>query len=374
MDSKVDIWMPLSIGDYLADTSHLDTTQHGAYLLLLMHYWRKGPLPNDPVQLANIAKLSKEDWNMNQSVLLEFFHVGEDGLLHQKRQDVERAKALTQKQRGVQGAQAKWGTKNSDGQTKIARSQRLSEARQKGTHTEEEWVRLQAFCRHQCMRCHASNAPLVKAHIVPIYQGGSDSIENIQPLCQLCSSKKGFSNVDYRPDGWLNACKTHAKCMQNAWTLPLPSQVPLPSPSNSPAPSPLLVAEEGVEKSAPRSGQNAFLSPAANASLKNPLPISDQSWMIARAVIEGTKITTPWAVDQIAQQAECELKDHPDDLDGIRDGMIRAWHTYIACAKAGKLRASPMSAQKFFGEGIWKTSSMWGLKKGMKAYEGTYAA
>ncbi len=236
MGPKVDIWMPLAIGDYLADTSHLDTTQHGAYLLLLMHYWRKGPLPNDANQLANIAKLSKEDWNVNQAVLLEFFNVGEDGLLHQKRQDVERAKAMTQRSRGVAGANAKWGIEGADAEerTKLSRSQRLAEARRKGTHTEEEWLQLQAFCRHQCVRCQASENALVKDHIVPLYQGGSDAIENIQPVCRKCSASRGPENTDYRPDGWQNACKTpakmHGKTVQNAWTSPLPSPIPLPTP------------------------------------------------------------------------------------------------------------------------------------------------
>ena len=78
---KRDLWMPLNVGDYLADTGHLTTTQHGAYLLLLMHYWRKRELPDDDKQLAAIAKLPLRIWLDTRETLQAFFH---DGWKHKR--------------------------------------------------------------------------------------------------------------------------------------------------------------------------------------------------------------------------------------------------------------------------------------------------
>lgn len=91
--SKTDQWMPLYIADYAGDTLHLKRADHGSYLLLLMHYWRNGPLPNDPEMLADIAGMTMEEWEgLSGRKVRAFFTLGEDGLLHQKRIDRELAR------------------------------------------------------------------------------------------------------------------------------------------------------------------------------------------------------------------------------------------------------------------------------------------
>ena len=66
-------WMPLYIGDYLAKTSHLTTIQHGAYLLLIMHYWANGSLPGTDAERMAIARMSHDEWAGNCQVLARFF-------------------------------------------------------------------------------------------------------------------------------------------------------------------------------------------------------------------------------------------------------------------------------------------------------------
>jgi uncharacterized protein YdaU (DUF1376 family) len=97
--------MPLYVGDYLADTGHLTTTQHGAYLLLLMHYWRKRELPDDDKQLAAIAKLPLRIWLEMRETIQAFFC---EGWRHKrleaeiaKRQQVASARAIAGQKGGA---------------------------------------------------------------------------------------------------------------------------------------------------------------------------------------------------------------------------------------------------------------------------------
>jgi uncharacterized protein YdaU (DUF1376 family) len=66
--------MPLYVRDYIADTVHLSTLEHGAYFMLIMHYWLHGGLPSDEAKLARIARLSFEQWNEVRPTLIELFN------------------------------------------------------------------------------------------------------------------------------------------------------------------------------------------------------------------------------------------------------------------------------------------------------------
>ncbi|MDR3534004.1 MAG: DUF1376 domain-containing protein [Rhodopila sp.] len=102
--SRADAWMPLYIADYLADTMRLTTEEHGAYLLLLMEYWRQGPLPDDDRELSSITKVDRKTWDKTVGPAVKrYFQKQEDGMLHQKRIDAERTKAseISQKRRNA---------------------------------------------------------------------------------------------------------------------------------------------------------------------------------------------------------------------------------------------------------------------------------
>jgi uncharacterized protein YdaU (DUF1376 family) len=69
-------WMPFYVADYLADTGHLSPAEHGAYLLLMMHYWQSGSLPDDDRKLARIARMSPVEWADARDTVAEFFEPG----------------------------------------------------------------------------------------------------------------------------------------------------------------------------------------------------------------------------------------------------------------------------------------------------------
>lgn len=81
---------------------------------------------------------------------------------------------------------------------KRIRAQRVLEAKNRGTHTAEEWLSLVKEFSGRCVRCQCKplNGP-EKDHIVPLYQGGSDAIDNLQPSCARCNASKGPESFNW---------------------------------------------------------------------------------------------------------------------------------------------------------------------------------
>lgn len=78
--------LPLWTDAYLADTTHLTATEHGAYLLLLMAMWRSPGcrLANDPELLARYAKVTRGQWGRMSETIMKFF-TASDGYITQGR-------------------------------------------------------------------------------------------------------------------------------------------------------------------------------------------------------------------------------------------------------------------------------------------------
>lgn len=59
-----------------------------------------------------------------------------------------------------------------------------------GSHTTEEWLAKLAEFDGSCVTC-GSSARIERDHIIPVTKGGTNDIENIQPLCLPCNRTKG---------------------------------------------------------------------------------------------------------------------------------------------------------------------------------------
>ena len=104
-------FMQFYVADYLGDTRHLTTEQHGAYLLLLMTMWRSdGRLPNDDKKLARIAGCTVSRWTKIKPEVIAFFEVDGDEITNARLTlELEKAseKSIKRAEAGTKGGNAK---------------------------------------------------------------------------------------------------------------------------------------------------------------------------------------------------------------------------------------------------------------------------
>lgn len=191
---------------------------YGVYFMILERL-REEPNYMSAKDYNMIAFDLREDASLIKSVVEDFglFVFTEDGKYFysesfNKRMAVKDEIRDKRSEAGRAAMSKKWGTdSDSDTSNSKLRSQRLKLAREKGTHTRKEWDEMKNFFG-ECVIC-GSKENIVKDHIIPLYQGGSDEITNLQPLCSSCNSRKGADNNDYRKE-W---CESKGIEMPNKW-------------------------------------------------------------------------------------------------------------------------------------------------------------
>lgn len=124
----ISAWYPRYPGDYGRDTAHLTLAQHGAYCLLLDHYYAtSGPLPTDVPTLYRIFRAFEEmEREAVNSVLSQFFQLRADRY-HNSRADKELIKRAEKHERlsssGRRGAQKRWALDGQANGRAVARPQ-----------------------------------------------------------------------------------------------------------------------------------------------------------------------------------------------------------------------------------------------------------
>jgi 5-methylcytosine-specific restriction endonuclease McrA len=96
----------------------------------------------------------------------------------------------------------KWAENNPEkvrqAKTNNLRKRRAARHASRGSFTAQEFRELCERYGNKCLACGDTETVLEADHVVPLTEGGSDTISNIQPLCGSCNRKKFVTIIDYR--------------------------------------------------------------------------------------------------------------------------------------------------------------------------------
>jgi uncharacterized protein YdaU (DUF1376 family) len=112
---------------YLADTRHLTTLEHGAYLLLIMEAWRRPhcDLPDDDRILARMAGLPADEWAEVRDIVMGFWDLDKRRKTWRQKKLTSERDYVTKKRKSQQDKAAKrWKDKEIADATAIPRQSR----------------------------------------------------------------------------------------------------------------------------------------------------------------------------------------------------------------------------------------------------------
>jgi 5-methylcytosine-specific restriction endonuclease McrA len=98
----------------------------------------------------------------------------------------------------IKERKAKYSKNNRDKRNAMEQKRRAIKKGNGGKYTHSEFIELCNKFGNKCLMCNRSDVRLTVDHVIPLSKGGLNVIENIQPLCLSCNSKKHDKIIDLR--------------------------------------------------------------------------------------------------------------------------------------------------------------------------------